>query len=909
MFTSALKSFSSNISANYSISATPTANCGAWKVYDGKKKSTGRAVSIFVFERKLLDAHAGGFGQRSSTSSMKKVHEEVIARVKKESNLLARLRHPSILELAEPIEDTRSGGLMFATEPVTASLAGLLHEKDAQEKAGGVAGRPSRFAVSDGNAQLRRRELDIDELEIQKGLLQVAQGLEFLHESAGLVHGNLNPDSIYINAKSDWKIAGLAFAGPPDTSDTPSTIDPISLSEALYHDPRLPRTLQLDMDYTSPDFVLESNVSSAADMFSLGLVMLALYNSPHTSPLKTNSNVSTYKKLLSSSSSAPSSTNNYLLSRPLPKDLLDGVLPRLITRRPEQRMNAREFQQSHFFDNILVSSIRYLDSLPAKTANEKSQFMRGLARILDQFPRPVLEKKVLPALLEETKDREILFLVLQNVFQIVKLLPSGRRAFEGKVIPKLQEIFPTAKGTLNERDTAKEAGLVVVLDNMGLIGGSCSGKEFKEVVLPIVRLGLESHTHSLVDKSLGCLPTIMAMLDFSTIKHEVFPTVAAVFSKTSSLGIKIRGLQAFVILCGGLSDNNEALGDGLDGASQPSKSAKPSNNSILDKYTVQEKIVPLLKAMKTKEPAVMMAALAVFKQVGKIADSEFLATECLPILWAFSLGPLLSLEQFQEYMALIKSLSTRVENEQMRKLRELSSGSTATRSHDLMNVGSTDAFFGNGEDAGAIDFERLVLGRGTSSNSSNMLADGFAQQHQRAQSSRAATPVFERSTPSMTPGQNNVKGASNVNSISHPSNLTFQAAGTGSSLNNFAALKPVPSPSAGLGSSMANGFGAMNSLQPSNLGPSSWSTNASAPMAQATSRPSYSQTQPPFSIAPPPKSTLRFPQYSIAPPSTEKQPSMPIQHGYLVSGPTVQVDGVLQPNQKKTGLDAYESLL
>lgn len=201
MFTSALKSFSSNISANYTISSTPTSVCGAWKVYDGKKKSTGRAVSIFVFERKSLDAQAGGFGARSSSSSMRKIHEEVIARVKKESNLLARLRHPSILELAEPIEDTRSGGLMFATEPVTASLAGLLLEKDDQEKAGGVAGRPSRFVVTDDNGQLRRRELEIDELEIQKGLLQVAQGLEFLHDSACLVHGNLTPDAIYINAK------------------------------------------------------------------------------------------------------------------------------------------------------------------------------------------------------------------------------------------------------------------------------------------------------------------------------------------------------------------------------------------------------------------------------------------------------------------------------------------------------------------------------------------------------------------------------------------------------------------------------------------------------------------------------------------------------------------------------------
>lgn len=201
MFTSALKSFTSNISANYTISTTPTSISGAWKVYDGKKKSTGKAVSVFVFERKSLDSNSGGLGGRSGGASLRKLQDEVIARVKKESNLLARLRHPSILELAEPIEDTRSGGLMFATEPVTASLSGLLLEKDDQERAGGVAGRPSRYVVEEADGQRRRRELEIDELEIQKGLLQIARGLEFLHESAGLVHGNLTPDAIFVNVK------------------------------------------------------------------------------------------------------------------------------------------------------------------------------------------------------------------------------------------------------------------------------------------------------------------------------------------------------------------------------------------------------------------------------------------------------------------------------------------------------------------------------------------------------------------------------------------------------------------------------------------------------------------------------------------------------------------------------------
>lgn len=714
--------------------------------------------------------------------------------------------------------------------------------------------------------------------------------------------------TIYI-LQSDWKIAGLGFAGPPDTLDTPSNIPPISLSEVLYHDPRLPRALQLDMDYTSPDFVMDSNVSSAADMFSLGLVMLALYNAPHTSPLKTNSNISTYKKIFSSSSSTPSSTNNYLSSRPLPEDLLSGVLPRLVTRRPGQRMNAREFQQSQFFDNILVSSIRFLDSLPAKTLNEKSQFMKGLSRILNQFPRAVLEKKVLPALLEETKDREILFLVLQNVFKIVKSLPSGRRAFTEKVIPKLRETFTAAKGTTNERDTAKEAGLVVVLENIELIGESCSGKEFKEDILPIIRLGLESHTHSIVDKSLGCLPTIMAVLDFSTIKHEVFPVVAAVFSKTSSLGIKIRGLQAFVVLCGGSFASNEDSGDGLDGAVQPSRSVKASNNAVLDKYTVQEKVVPLLKAMKTKEPAVMMAALAVFKQVSRLADTDFLATECLPILWGLSLGPLLNLQHFQEYMALIKSLSTKIENEQMRKLRELSCSANATRSNESMNVGSTDTFFGNRDDVGENGFERLVLGRGIRKKDSDMLGDSLRPQPQRAQSSQAATPIFAWSTSSMAPAQNSANGASMVNSSSQPNNAASQAAGLGSPLDGFAALKPTPPPSAGLGSSRTNGFAAMNPMQPPNIQSSTWSTNAFAPSAQLTSTPSYDQTQRSFSIAPPAKSTSPFPQFSIAPPPEQNSSSMQNQYSRGLGGAAVQANGTNQPVQKKTGLDAYKSLL
>jgi SCY1-like protein 2 len=485
MFSSALKSFTSNISANYQVSTTTTAVSGPWKIYDGKKKSTGKAVSIFVFDRKSLEPHGSSLRDRSSATSLRKAQDEVVERLKKEASSLARLRHPNILELAEPVEETRSGGLMFATEPITASLAGVLQEKDDQERVGGVGGRPSRYVVEDAEGNRRRRDIDMDELEIQKGLLQISKGLEFLHESAGLVHGNVTPEAIYINAKSDWKVSGMAFAGPGDGSTMQSSLTPIALSEALHCDPRLPRSVQLNLDYTSPDFVLDSNVTTAADLFSLGLLIIALYHFPHASPIQTNGNTSTYKKVFSTSSTVPSQNNNFLSSRPLPKDLVAHVLPRLITRRPTQRMTAKEFQQSPYFDNILVSTMRFLDDLPAKTPNEKAQFMRGLPRVMNQFPNSVLEKKVLVALLEEMKDKELLSLILQNVFKIISMLPSGRRPFTEKVTPRLREVFLTqpSKSTPQERDTSKEAGLMVVLENMATVVDSCSGKEFKDGML------------------------------------------------------------------------------------------------------------------------------------------------------------------------------------------------------------------------------------------------------------------------------------------------------------------------------------------------------------------------------------------------------------------------------------------
>ncbi|KAJ5963391.1 Armadillo-like helical [Penicillium vulpinum] len=905
MFSSALKSFSSNISANYQISPNPTVYSGPWKIHDAKKKSTGTTASVFIFDRKSLDTRSGGFG-RSSGSSSKKLQDDVIERLKREASNLARLRHPSILQVLEPVEETRNGGLMFATEHLTASLSGLLLEKDDQENTTRAGSRTSRYVIQEADGTRRRRDVEIDELEIQKGLLQVAKGLEFLHESAGLVHGNLNPDAIYINAKSDWKISGLGFAGPPDSSETRSSLPPLAVSEVLYQEPRLPASVQLNLDYTSPDFAMDSNVSSAADLFSLGLVIIALYNSPHVSPLQTNGNLTTYKKLLSSPSSTPSQSNNFLCSKPIPKDLLSHVLPRLITRRPAQRMNAREFQQSQYFDNILVSTIRFLESLPTKSPNEKSQFLRGLQRVLPEFPVSVLERKLLGALMDELKDRELLPLILQNVFGILQRIPNGRRVFPEKIIPHLKEVFGTGPGKgAAERDSKKDAGLMVVLDNMKLIADNCSGMEFKDDILPLIRLGLDSPTHSLVDASLKCLPVMLPVLDFSTVKNEVFPPIATTFSRTSSLAIKVRSLEAFSVLCGASAEASDGLDDDFSGI-QASKS-KPAKSSILDKYTIQEKLVPSLKAIKTKEPAVMMASLKVFRQVGAVADTEFLALEVLPVLWSFSLGPLLSLQQFNAFMALIKTLSARIEQEQSKKLQELSSGAGSTGfqngadefSQSVTGLSSPDA------DGGAGSFERLVLGKKTSPASDQSIDMWGSMEPEPAK------PAVPTMSPSFSWSSNNAGKTHQPSALSPQSNIGFRSITPDQKLGSFPSLAPAPARQA---SPVAHAFPAMqpsasiwgapaNANVRSHTGPPGQSLGSMSTMtssnhmsgSMAQPAPNYSS----FSIPPPPRGNMG-PSSAIRPP-----PMNTANRSTSFQGTAAMP----QQGTQKNGLDKYESLI
>lgn len=95
-----------------------------------------------IFEKKLLDTLF-----RRDRGSSRHDTDVVYELLKKEASNLARLRHPSILEVVEPVSESRSS-IVFVTEPLMGSLTHLVKSDDNYS--------------SDNQAP----SLDLDELEV-----------------------------------------------------------------------------------------------------------------------------------------------------------------------------------------------------------------------------------------------------------------------------------------------------------------------------------------------------------------------------------------------------------------------------------------------------------------------------------------------------------------------------------------------------------------------------------------------------------------------------------------------------------------------------------------------------------------------------------------------------------------------
>ncbi|KAF9001944.1 kinase-like domain-containing protein [Cyathus striatus] len=554
---------------------------GLWKVQSAAHKVTGKRVSVWTFDKRSAEMERLGPSAR----------ERVLEVLKAEAFALGRLRHPSVLEMVEPLEETRNE-LTFATEPVLSSL-------DLS-----IPGSRSRSSL-----------VEFDEIEIQKGILQICKGLSFLHSSAQLIHSNICPESVIINTAGDWKISGLGLTIPLMTNGRPTPW------EFPTFDGRVPSYIQRSFDYIAPEYVLDEQLVTTSDMYSLGCLIYAVHCKGNT-PYKTHGGLS---ELREQAGKPVGGMEN------LDRDL-QSLLRSLITRHSTTRPTPSTLPTHAFFSSLPISTLNFLDrsNFTAKTREEKISFMKGLSGVLDRFSEGLRTRKILPSLLEEMKDSNLLPYILPNVFAISKDLSSMQ--FASMVLPSLKPLFAVKEPPQN---------MLTLLNNLHMLQSKTDKQTFREQVLCLVYDALESEHPVVQERALGVVPDLCETIDFAEVQGVLFPRVALVFTKTRVLTIKVATLVTFLAMV-----------------------------KTLDQPSLTQKLVPLLAKIRTKEPAVMMATLSVHEAMGFKVDREAVAMLVLPQLWAMSMGPLLNVQQFQRFMTAIKRLGERVEKEHDQYLRD-----------------------------------------------------------------------------------------------------------------------------------------------------------------------------------------------------------------------------------------------
>ncbi|MFH4973854.1 hypothetical protein AB6A40_000563 [Gnathostoma spinigerum] len=146
---------------------------GHWKLFSAKSFVGDKEASVFVFEKKQNVKAAPRIGRLNRLT--------LVDLLKYEVTQLSSLVHPRILHLLHGVEETKDM-LGFAAERVLGSLETI---------------------VKDGL---------LKSIEIKLGVLQIIDGLSYLHNSAKILHGNLTPSAIYVTSSRLWKISGFAFS-------------------------------------------------------------------------------------------------------------------------------------------------------------------------------------------------------------------------------------------------------------------------------------------------------------------------------------------------------------------------------------------------------------------------------------------------------------------------------------------------------------------------------------------------------------------------------------------------------------------------------------------------------------------------------------------------------------------------
>ncbi|GAB6033329.1 hypothetical protein CHUAL_013097 [Chamberlinius hualienensis] len=572
-----------------------------WKIYEAIRRTDKKESSVFVFEKKLAE--------KLHKPRRKETITEILRQGVKE---LERFKHPKLLNVLHPVEES-SETLAFATEPVMGSLANLIACNDDKTQSN------LQVPVKSGP------EYTFMDIEIKYGILQVTEALCFLHYMGQVIHRNVSPQSIIVNKRGTWKLAGLEFIERANSMDVmvPITCHPWTS--------KIAKMAQSDLDYTAPEVQITSTCSPLSDMFSLGMLICAIFNKGK-SLIEANHSSSTYLKHLEM---LEENLNSILDKIPRP---LQEPVQKLLSKGSKQRPSAQLFSLTKYFSDSVVHTLQYLDLVQMKDATQKAHFYINLRDMIYLIPKKLWFQHVFPSLQQEIQSQEVLAAALQPILVLIQ--ESTAEEYLNIILPSIRCLFSMPKSIQST---------VTLLENLQILLEKTPDEDIKSEILPMLYSAFDSATPQVQCAALQAVASIADYLDEAAIRKMVLPRAKTVFTKTAGLKSGDVDMQSKVLAC------IEKIIDKLE------------------KTTLLDEVLPMLAEVKLQDPSILMTVVNIYKQL--LSDKKYgltvnlIATKVLPSLTPQMVNPALDLDNFTLLMGVVQEMFYQVDRNQRNKLK------------------------------------------------------------------------------------------------------------------------------------------------------------------------------------------------------------------------------------------------
>ena len=273
-------------------------------------------------------------------------------------------------------------------------------------------------------------------------------------------------------------------------------------------------------------------------------------------------------------------------------DGLRHIVSRMIKYDMSSRCRINDFSSLAYFNDPLIQTIKYLDTLYQRDMQQQQAFLKGLQKIMIKFEPKFVKKKVLPILSNLMKTPQLSTCIVPIYIQILE--NAETMSFKKEDFDYL--IWPTTKVLAQGKEMPAQSLYLLVL-NLKLFAEFVSLDDMSNIFVPLVIKCFECNVAKLQRTALKNVEFLAKKLDYGQIKTKILPRILMLCVDNN---IEVRKTA---ILC--LS----------------------KTYSIFDRTTINDQILNTLEKVRKmgNNQAINMAILKIFEGIASIIGIDVIS--------------------------------------------------------------------------------------------------------------------------------------------------------------------------------------------------------------------------------------------------------------------------------------------